>query len=201
MSIYNFKPKFQNLLRPIVRFLAEHGITANQVTMTAMVLSLGTGIYLTFHHEGVILLLVPLVMFVRMALNAIDGMLAKEFNMKSNVGLILNEMGDVISDAALYLPFALIAGLSSPLIVVIVIWALLTEMAGILATQIGASRRYDGPMGKSDRAVVFSIIAVMLAISHSPTIIIVTHVILMIVCLLLGLTVGKRLGRALAEVK
>ncbi len=38
-----------------------------------------------------------------MALNAIDGMLAREFNQQSTLGAILNEVGDIISDAALYL--------------------------------------------------------------------------------------------------
>lgn len=41
-----------------------------------------------------------------MALNAIDGMLAREFNQQSTLGAILNEVGDIISDAALYLAFA-----------------------------------------------------------------------------------------------
>ena len=44
-----------------------------------------------------------------MALNAIDGMLAREFNQKSRLGGYLNEITDVVSDAALYLPFAFIA--------------------------------------------------------------------------------------------
>ena len=35
MSIYALKPKFQNLLRPLVRQLAAKGVTANQVTLIA----------------------------------------------------------------------------------------------------------------------------------------------------------------------
>ena len=41
-----------------------------------------------------------------MAFNAIDGMLAREFGQKSRLGAYLNELTDVVSDAALYLPFA-----------------------------------------------------------------------------------------------
>ena len=44
-----------------------------------------------------------------MALNAIDGMLAREYGQKSRLGAYLNELGDVVSDAALYAPFALLA--------------------------------------------------------------------------------------------
>ena len=35
MSIYALKPKFQNLLRPLVRRLYQKGVTANQVTLAA----------------------------------------------------------------------------------------------------------------------------------------------------------------------
>lgn len=51
------------------------------------------------------LLLLPIVLFIRMALNALDGMLARECNQQTRLGAILNETGDVISDIALYLPF------------------------------------------------------------------------------------------------
>ena len=40
MTIYALKPRFQNLLRPIVRRLAEAGATANQVTVATAVESL-----------------------------------------------------------------------------------------------------------------------------------------------------------------
>ncbi|MBM4208763.1 MAG: CDP-alcohol phosphatidyltransferase family protein [Gammaproteobacteria bacterium] len=96
-SIYDIKPAFQNLLRPITQRLAEKGVTANQVTIATLILSLIVGLALTAagQHKAVFLL-VPVVMLVRMALNAIDGMLAREHNMKSPLGAILNELCDVI---------------------------------------------------------------------------------------------------------
>jgi CDP-diacylglycerol---glycerol-3-phosphate 3-phosphatidyltransferase len=164
-SIYDIKPKFQNLLRPLTKNLAASGITANQVTLSALVLSLLTGIALIFSgNQTGIFLLVPLVLFVRMALNAIDGMLAREHDMKSPLGAILNELCDVISDVALYLPFALLPEISLWIIVLLVIAAIISEMTGVIAIQIGASRRYDGPMGKSDRAFVFGAIALALGL-------------------------------------
>ncbi|MGI9628253.1 MAG: CDP-alcohol phosphatidyltransferase family protein, partial [Longimicrobiales bacterium] len=101
------------------------------------------------------LLLLPAALLLRMALNALDGMMARQLDMQSMSGAFLNELGDVLSDAALYLPLAFVPGVSSTLIVIIVLLAALSEMTGVLAAQQGASRRYDGPMGKSDRAFVF----------------------------------------------
>jgi len=169
MTIYDLKPAFQNLLRPFCRILATAGITANQITASAMVISLVSGA-LVWMFEGAqwTLFTIPAVLFVRMALNAIDGMLAREHDMKSSLGAILNELGDVVSDAALYLPFAAVPGMPEGFLVVAVILAIFTEMTGVVAVQIGAQRRYDGPMGKSDRAFVFGLLALLLAIGLPP---------------------------------
>ena len=163
MTLYDIKPAFQQLLRPACSRLAQAGVTANQVTIAAMLLSIVSGIALVVLHESRwILLLVPVVLIVRMALNAIDGMLAREHRMQSALGGLLNELGDVISDIALYVPFGLIAGVSSVAVNAAVALAVLSEMTGVVAVQIGASRRYDGPMGKSDRAFVFGLLATVL---------------------------------------
>jgi len=155
-SIYDLKPKFQNLLRPLCAGLAARGVTANQVTILAAFLSLAEGAAIALTRGAPwALCLLPVTLFIRMALNALDGMLAREFNQKSKLGAVLNELGDVVSDSALYLPFALIPGVSPLAVALFVILAVMTEMTGVVAVQIGASRRYDGPFGKSDRAVFF----------------------------------------------
>ena len=165
MTIYDLKPKFQALLRPIVDSLHAKGITPNQVTWAALILSIVTGALVAITHGATwTLLLIPFVMFIRMALNAIDGILAKEHNMMSDKGAMLNELGDVISDAALYLPLAFIVGVSPVLVVLFVIVGLFTEVAGILGAVIGEERRYDGPMGKSDRAFVVGLIALLIGL-------------------------------------
>jgi CDP-diacylglycerol--glycerol-3-phosphate 3-phosphatidyltransferase len=170
MTIYDLKPKFQALLRPIVDSLHAKGITPNQVTWGALILSIVTGaLVATTHGATWTLLLIPFVMFIRMALNAIDGILAKEHNMTSDAGAMLNELGDVISDVALYLPLAYIAGLSPVLVVLFVVVGLFTEVAGILGAVIGGTRRYDGPMGKSDRAFIVGLLALLIGLGLTPS--------------------------------
>jgi len=198
-SIYDIKPQFQNLLRPIVHRLARIGVSPNQVTIFAVTLSMITGILLAlFYHHTLILLLFPIIMFIRMALNAIDGMLAKEHDMKTPLGNILNELGDVISDACLFLPFALLPGFSATLIIAIVICSIISEMTGILGTVIGASRRYDGPMGKSDRAFIFGVLAIAVLFGFPYTLWI--TIILSVTLVLIILNTYIRVQRALQEV-
>lgn len=162
-SIYDLKPKFQALLRPLVRRLAVAGVTANQVTVLAAVVSLAAGGCIAVWRDSQWpLFLVPAVLLLRMALNAIDGMLAREHDQQTSLGAILNEIGDVVSDAGLYLPFALLPGIAAEWIVVIVVLSVVSEMTGVVSAQVGASRRYDGPMGKSDRAFLFGSLALLM---------------------------------------
>src|SRR2546422_6505845 len=199
-SIYDLKPRFQALLRPLVKSLAEAGVTPNHVTIAAMIVSfiVGAGIVL-FPAEKWLLLLTPLALFVRMALNAIDGMLAREYKMKSSLGAILNELGDVLSDTALYLPLGLVPGVNSIYIVAITILAIVSEMTGVVALQIGAQRRYDGPMGKSDRAFAFGVLCLLLGIGIQPAFWV--DAILLITLGLLLVTIVNRARRALAEIE
>jgi CDP-diacylglycerol--glycerol-3-phosphate 3-phosphatidyltransferase len=104
-------------------------------------------------------------MFVRMAFNAIDGMLAREFGQKSRLGAYLNELTDVVSDAALYLPFAFVAPFSPFWTGVVIVLAVVSEYAGVLGPLAGASRRYDGPLGKSDRAFAFGALGLWIGLS------------------------------------
>ena len=156
MSIYALKPRFQALLRPLAAALARAGVTANQVTVAAAVISVAIGLGLLLRPDArAWFLLIPVWMFVRMAFNAIDGMLAREFGQKSRLGAYLNELTDAISDAALYAPFAMVAPFAPGWTVVVIVLAVISEYAGVLGPMVGATRRYDGPMGKSDRAFVF----------------------------------------------
>jgi CDP-diacylglycerol--glycerol-3-phosphate 3-phosphatidyltransferase len=89
-------------------------------------------------------------------------MLAREHNMQSQLGAVLNEAGDMVSDAALYLPLALAPGVSASMMVVLTVLAVIGELTSVVGAQLGASRRYDGPLGKSDRAFALSVLALLL---------------------------------------
>jgi CDP-diacylglycerol--glycerol-3-phosphate 3-phosphatidyltransferase len=163
-SLYDLKPRFQARLRPISSELAARGITANEVTLAALALSIAQGLLLWVFPGALLpLLLVPLVLFARMALNAIDGMLAREHGQASRLGALLNEVCDMASDAALYAPFALLPGASGGLAVIAVLVALVSEGAGLASLHAGGARRYDGPMGKSDRALSYGGLALVAA--------------------------------------
>lgn len=192
-TLYQLKPRFQALLRPLLGWLDRHGVSANAVTCSAMAASVLYALWLAYSLSPALFaseplftlpapplkpatppataatpdmaraafILLPLFLLLRMALNAIDGMLAREFGQQSPLGAILNEVGDVVSDCALYAPFALLPGVSPIWLAVVIFLAGITELVGVLAQVIGAERRYDGPMGKSDRALVFGALGLL----------------------------------------
>lgn len=195
ISIYQLKPRFQQLLRPALAALARAGVTPNQVTLAAMALSLAYGAALTFAPGNTALWFgLPAFLLLRMALNAIDGMLATATGNKTPLGALLNEVCDQVSDAALYLPFALAAGVNPALVVIVVVVALLAEFCGVLAQAIGAPRGFQGPMGKSDRAFAFGVVALLVGAGVAPAW---PNGVLALVLLLSALTVFNRLRQAL----
>lgn len=189
VSIYDIKPVFQALLRPLLHLLARAGVTPNQITVCAILLSfLGGALIWLSQSNSTLLLAVPLILLVRMALNALDGMMAREYQQASPIGEIINEVGDIVSDTVLYLP---LIGLFNSvfgtvlLISLFTVLACLSEFCGILAKAMTSKRRYDGPMGKSDRAFCISILAI--ALYFIPTLIQNTSIwaFLMLDCLLM----------------
>ena len=200
MTLYALKPRFQGLLRPLVARLASAGVTANQVTVAAALGSVGVAaIVIGYADQRSVFLLLPLWLFVRMGLNAIDGMLAREFAQKSRLGAYLNEICDVVSDAALYAPFAVIAPFGVLGVGAVIFLSALSELAGVLGQTVGASRRYDGPMGKSDRALVFGALGFWVGIGAPlPAWL---GWLMALISLLLVITIVNRVRSGLAEAK
>lgn len=162
-TIYTLKPKFQQILRPLTGGLYRLGISANGVTVFACAASAVYGAWMALLPDSRWpFLALPLFMLVRMALNAIDGMLAREFGQQSRLGAILNEAGDVVADTCLFAPFALLAGVNSGIVAIVVVLSIFTEYMGVLGQVIGGGRRYDGPLGKSDRAFLFGTLGLLI---------------------------------------
>lgn len=194
ISVYQLKPRFQQLLQPLLRTLQRGGISPNQLTLGTAALMVLYAIALALHAaDRLWWLTLPLVMLVRMALNALDGMLANATGQKTPLGAVLNELCDQVSDAALYLPLALVAGVDARLVVLVVVAASWAEFTGLAALAAGSPRRFDGPMGKSDRAVAFGLLGLLVGLGTAP---LWANAVLVLVLLLSLWTVLNRLRAA-----
>lgn len=198
LSVYQLKPAFQKLLRPAVGVLANVGVTANGVTLSAAALSVVYAVALLCVPDSRLLWLgLPVLLFIRMALNAVDGMLAREWNQKSRLGAFLNELCDIFSDTALFLPLLALNGVSSIAVAALIGASALSEVAGLISQATGGARRYDGPFGKSDRALVLGAIALAVAL-NIPLASIISPVLWVLTALALY-TMVNRVRAALSE--
>jgi CDP-diacylglycerol--glycerol-3-phosphate 3-phosphatidyltransferase len=164
-SVYDLKPAFVRLLDPLVVFCVRRGVTPNAVTGAALALSLAMGALLAiFPASRAVQLGVALSMLVRMALNAIDGAVARRAGQSSAAGELFNETSDVVADAALYLPLIVVSWAPPTLVFLFVLITGWTEFFGVLPKVVGRTRRYQGPMGKSDRALLVGLYLAALAV-------------------------------------
>ncbi len=198
-TLYAIKPAFQAILRPAVGRLASLGATANQVTIAAALLSIAAALLVAAYPDRpAAFLLLPAVLFVRMALNAIDGMLAREHGQASTLGMYLNEVCDVVSDLALILAFLAVSGLAAWSVIAFAVLAVIVEFVGVLGLASGIGRNYAGPFGKSDRALGLAVVAILIAAGYwTPAI---GTWIFAAMAMLSAITVANRIRAGLAGV-
>ena len=162
ISTYKIKPAFQKLLMPLLILLRKVGFTPNLLTVIAIFLSLGLGyIFSEASTNETFYLYVALGLLLRMMLNALDGMMARIYNLQSVSGEILNEVGDIVSDVVIFYPLLLIEELDFGLAFGFITLSIINEFSGVLAKSISGERRYDGPMGKSDRASLVGVLCLL----------------------------------------
>jgi CDP-diacylglycerol--glycerol-3-phosphate 3-phosphatidyltransferase len=166
---YDLKPRLQAMLRPMVQRLAERGIEPEQLSYAAVALATITGALIAalpgvLPHSSRLLLILPAALLLRIALNLMEEMLTSAQPMPTPRARLSREVSDVLCDALLYLPLALYPGVSGGLVVTLVVLGLCAEVAGLAALGIGADRRREGPMGKNDRAIVFGLLGLIMAL-------------------------------------
>lgn len=196
ISIYNLKPKFQALLKPILEFLHRQGVTANQITTASLVWSFIIALLFWYADTNrFFFLALPIGLFVRMALNALDGMMARTYNQQSKLGEVLNEVGDVVSDVAIFFPLIKYESNSLYVVVLFICLSIINEFSGLLGKVISGERRYDGPMGKSDRAFAIGAYGILAFIGYTNSVY--TQYILLLIILLIMISTFTRLKNTL----
>ena len=162
ISIYKIKPKFQQLLMPLLKLLRRLGISPNSITIFSILLSFVISCFFWKATDNPpYFLIVAFGLLIRMMLNALDGMMARIYNLQSKLGEVLNEVGDIVSDVAIYFPLIIFESLRIEIAIIFILLSIINEFCGLMAKLISGERRYDGPMGKSDRAFLIGIICIV----------------------------------------
>ncbi len=161
-GIYGIKPRFQRALGGVERLLVARRVHPDYLTLAAVALSIVGGVSLyASHWASWLLLLIPLIALGRTALNALDGLVARDTGLARPWGEVLNETCDRVSDVALFAGAALAVGSNGALGACVIAMMLLSSYVGILSKAAGARRQYGGIMGKADRMAYLGVAAVI----------------------------------------
>jgi CDP-diacylglycerol--glycerol-3-phosphate 3-phosphatidyltransferase len=157
-GIYVLKPAFQRSLAGIERVLVARHVHPDRLTEAALVLSVVGGASLfAAPWQPWLLAVVPVVAVVRTALNALDGMVARDTGLARPWGEVFNELCDRFADVSLLGGLALAAPSNLLLGAAAIVMMLLSSYLAILNKAAGGRRLYMGPMGKADRMVLLAI--------------------------------------------
>ena len=166
MTVTEYKPKsrrpiataFRRTATIAVKFCVRHNIHPDAVSYSSIVASLVAGT--CFYFSGrlpVLLIIAPLLCYLRLWLNMLDGMVALASGKASPRGEILNDLPDRLSDILIFAGVAH-SGLCHPLIAYwAIILALMTAYVGTLGQAVGVQREFSGIMSKPWRMVVLHV--------------------------------------------
>jgi len=198
LDLPDTKPILERLFRPVARGLGRRGVRPNMLTLASLSSSALAGVLaLEYPTATWPLFAILAAMLMRLALNHVDGILAREHDMKTRLGGLLNEIATPAEDMALYLPLAVRPGMPATLIVGTVMSGVLVEVVGLSALAVGSARRFDGPMTKVARGIFFGTLALAALLGLAPALWAPAALLLMVG--LLAVTASNRLSRAMTE--
>lgn len=154
MGVYSTKSKWQQALQPFVAFCRRKRIHPDVFTYSALVLSFVAAFaFLRAGAHRAWLWLVPPCVLVRLLLNLMDGLVARELGLADAWGEVKNEFGDRIADVAIFLGLGFGGYVDTRLAALALALILCVSYLGPLAKAIGSQRVYGGIFGKGDRMI------------------------------------------------
>ena len=157
MALYSIKPWFVRRLRRVEDVLVARRVSADALTFAAVVVSVAAGGAIAaggLFGAPMLWLAVPPLVLMRLALNALDGSVARRTRTARPFGAALNEIGDRVSDAATVGATAFAVGPS--LALGALASCFLASSTGVLGQATTGRRDSGGPMGKADRAATLA---------------------------------------------
>lgn len=172
---YRLKFRFHNLCNPYLKYVM--GIHPDILSYLAVFVTLGTGFCFYFSSERPSLLILAIILiFLRMILNALDGMIATARGNLRLKGEIINALPDRYSDIFMMLGITFSQTCNTKIGAIATVLVLLVSYTGMLGKAIGMEWQHQGPLGKVER-FTFILIAAFLqfifskkGITPSPTV-------------------------------
>ncbi len=136
----------------------KRGISPDAISYLSIVAAaLAAFCFLRAGEHPELLLFAPLICYLRLWLNMLDGMIALAANKASPRGEILNDLPDRISDILIFSGLALSGYVRAEFAWLGAIFAVLTAYVGLMGQAVAGKREFGGIMSKPWRMVVLHI--------------------------------------------
>jgi archaetidylinositol phosphate synthase len=156
MTLDRFRPVADRILTPFVRGALAVGLTPDVVSVLAFLLAVGAAG--AFYLGEVWYLIGAALVFLNGSLDLLDGALARELEVDSPAGDLLDHVLDRYADVVILAGLA--AGIERyALGFAAVTGVLLTSYLGTQIEAIGMDREYGGLLGRADRLALISLVA------------------------------------------
>ncbi len=162
--LYGFKATFQK----IAAVFSPRWMTANLASFFGTVFVVLVVVSFSLSHVYPhLLFLVPIFIFFRIVMNALDGLLARKQNTASAAGEIMNELLDIGGDTACYGVLYFIFPVAQLAVVTALLSFWFCEFISVLGKSLPHGHRRQESLGggKSERAVYLSVFAIWLVLS------------------------------------
>ena len=158
MTLDRFRPLADRMLSPFVSAAKGVGLSPNGVSVIAFLLALGAGgVYAVAARDSLLYLAGAVLVFLNGWLDLVDGALARELNVASSGGDLLDHVLDRYADIGIIVGLA--AGVSQwELGIAAVTGVLMTSYLGTQAQAVGLDRVYGGLLGRADRLALVGVV-------------------------------------------
>jgi phosphatidylglycerophosphate synthase len=157
---------WQKALKPIVDLSVRRQVHPDVFTYSAIIISVigAIGLYLAGSNHLWLWLIIPCA-FLRLLLNLLDGLVARELQLADAFGEVKNEFGDRIADVAIFFGLGFGGYVDIRLVFLLLTLILCISYLGILGKAVSGERVYSGIFGKGDRMISLAIFTLYPAIS------------------------------------
>ena len=158
MTLDRFRHVADRALDPFVGLARTAGLSPNGVSVIAFLLAVAAGgVYAVAAGRPLLYLVGAVLVFLNGWLDLVDGALARELNVASSAGDLLDHVLDRYADIVIIVGLA--AGISQwALGIAAVTGVLMTSYLGTQAQAVGLDRVYGGALGRADRLALVGIV-------------------------------------------
>lgn len=158
MTLDRFRHVAERALDPFVDAARTVGLSPDGVSVIAFLLAVAAGgVYAVAAGQPLLYLVGAILVFLNGWLDLVDGALARELNVASSAGDLLDHVLDRYADLIIIVGLA--AGVGRwALGIVAVTGVLMTSYLGTQAQAVGLDRVYGGALGRADRLALVGLV-------------------------------------------